>query len=53
MLTDSTESARREIDILFPNFDIDRWFKHESNYYSSGDVEFNENDFVHVVKNDI
>ncbi|XP_022916292.1 nucleoside diphosphate kinase 6-like [Onthophagus taurus] len=45
--SDSDESAKREISILFPDFNYDLWFKMEEESFRMEKVDFIENEFVH------
>lgn len=48
--SDSDESARREISLFFPEFDIDDWYSHSEVAFSRGDVIYDPNHEIHVIK---
>ncbi|KAE8747682.1 hypothetical protein FOCC_FOCC005662 [Frankliniella occidentalis] len=45
--SDSVESALREIEVFFPSFDYEKWIVEDEPYFSSGKVQFDEENFVH------
>ncbi|KAK4874356.1 hypothetical protein RN001_013716 [Aquatica leii] len=45
--SDSTMSATKEITLLFPEFDIPKWYKTEEPYFRSGSLTFLNKDFIH------
>ncbi|XP_050424002.1 nucleoside diphosphate kinase 6-like isoform X2 [Adelges cooleyi] len=47
--SDSEESARREISILFPDFSFDRWQNIEEPHFRNGKVKFSDKQFVHKI----
>ena len=46
--SDSPETAEKEIQFFFPNFDIKEWYKQEEAYFRRGKLKFIEKDFVHL-----
>ncbi|XP_069701455.1 nucleoside diphosphate kinase 6-like isoform X2 [Periplaneta americana] len=46
--SDSPESASREIQIFFPDFDIAKWLQEEEKFFNTGAVKLCDEDFVHV-----
>ncbi|KAK9887991.1 hypothetical protein WA026_000281 [Henosepilachna vigintioctopunctata] len=48
--SDSPESARREIEILFPEFNLDKWYKEEKIHFENGNVILDEENFIHKIK---
>ncbi|XP_076099220.1 nucleoside diphosphate kinase 6-like [Mytilus galloprovincialis] len=47
--SDSDESARREINFFFPNFNIEEWHRTEEQYFREGKVKFCEDKEIHVI----
>ncbi|KAL3272357.1 hypothetical protein HHI36_013836 [Cryptolaemus montrouzieri] len=47
--SDSPESAIREIKILLPDFDFNKWNKDEKIYFENNKVTFNSNQFIHQI----
>ncbi|XP_003704529.1 nucleoside diphosphate kinase 6 isoform X1 [Megachile rotundata] len=47
--SDSVESAKREISILFKDFDLQKWYENEEKYYSLGQLQFDPKAFVHII----
>jgi hypothetical protein len=47
--SDSCESATREIGIFFPDFNIDKWFLKEAEYFNTGAVKLCAREFVHHI----
>ncbi|XP_018576534.1 nucleoside diphosphate kinase 6 [Anoplophora glabripennis] len=45
--SDSEESARREIRIFFPEFDVDKWYREEEPLFRNDKVAFYEERFLH------
>lgn len=51
---DSVESAKREIAILFKDFNITNWYNNEELFYNLGRLRFDPTSFVHIIdKNEI
>lgn len=50
MFLDSIKSAKHEIGILFPNFNIDIWYKEDEKLFAEGNVEYIKEGFLHVPK---
>ncbi|CAH1112972.1 unnamed protein product [Psylliodes chrysocephalus] len=46
--SDSVDSARREIGILFPEFNIDEWYLKEEQLFRLNKLSFYEDKFIHV-----
>ncbi|KAK7100033.1 nucleoside diphosphate kinase 6-like isoform X2 [Littorina saxatilis] len=46
--SDSEETAKREIEFFFPEFNADRWYKEVEPVFKSGQVEFDETTCEHV-----
>lgn len=55
MFSDSLESAKREISILFPEFPWNKWYEREAEYFCNGKVKFDKSEFVHkpILENEI
>ncbi|PSN58146.1 Nucleoside diphosphate kinase 6 [Blattella germanica] len=47
--SDSPESAKREIEIFFPKFDIDKWFNEEEKHFVEGNVTLCPKEFIHRI----
>jgi hypothetical protein len=47
--SDSSESAMREIGIIFPDFSINKWFLKEAEYFNTGTVKLCAQEFVHII----
>jgi hypothetical protein len=54
---DSPESVKRESAIIFPQFDVDKWYRDEEEIFRKNQIEFIKGNFVHKVsgrlKNDL
>ena len=48
--SDSDISATREIGFFFPEFDIQQWYVTDEPNFRSGNVEFDETEFLHYIK---
>ncbi|GLV34897.1 nmdyn-D6 [Carabus blaptoides fortunei] len=46
--SDSPQSATREINIFFPNFDVKSWYENEELMHRMHRVKFLENEFIHI-----
>jgi hypothetical protein len=55
--SDSPESGKRESAIIFPQFDVDKWYRDEEEIFRKNQIEFIKGNFVHKVsgrlKNDL
>lgn len=51
--SDSNDTARREIEFFFPEFDFKKFGVLEETAFLNGDVTFDEDNFVHILKNDL
>ncbi|XP_045476575.1 nucleoside diphosphate kinase 6 [Harmonia axyridis] len=47
--SDSPESVEREIKILFPEFDINFWFKNDRKYFECNKIIFDKEHFIHRI----
>jgi len=47
--SDSDESARKEIDFFFPDFDVDQWYQLEEPHFRAGDVVIDTEIMQHVI----
>lgn len=47
--TDSPESARREIRLIFPEFQMESWYETEEPLFRAGNIKFDTNFVVHKV----
>lgn len=46
---DSLESFRKESAILFPEFDVDEWYREEELDFRSGNIAFDDENFLHRI----
>ncbi|OWF44398.1 Nucleoside diphosphate kinase 6 [Mizuhopecten yessoensis] len=46
--SDSDESARKEMQFFFPEFNVDEWYKKKEPYFRNGNVYFCEETGIHV-----
>ncbi|XP_060073253.1 nucleoside diphosphate kinase 6-like [Ylistrum balloti] len=46
--SDSEESARKEMQFFFPEFNVDQWYKEKEPYFQNGNVSFYEEKGIHV-----
>ncbi|XP_059156656.1 nucleoside diphosphate kinase 6-like isoform X2 [Physella acuta] len=46
--SDSNETARREINFFFPEFNIDQWFEQQHDYFYKDLVEFDASVCQHI-----
>ena len=46
--SDSEESAKKEIEFFFPEFDIDKWYRTEESVFREGNVVFSAVDSAHI-----
>ncbi|XP_056637665.1 nucleoside diphosphate kinase 6 [Diorhabda sublineata] len=46
--SDSEDSAKREIKIFFPNFDIDYWYAQYEPVFRSNNISFDTKNFLHI-----
>ena len=47
--SDSPDSAKREIGVFFPDFDIDEWLKDQEPFFKNGTIKFDPEKCVHAV----
>lgn len=52
-ILDSIESATREINILFPDFDKDKWYKQEEALFREQKLKFLEANYIHVINENL
>nr|KAG5711756.1 hypothetical protein BaRGS_023520 [Batillaria attramentaria] len=45
---DSEETAKREIQFFFPEFDVSKWYQETEPLFRSGQVRFDEEKVEHV-----
>lgn len=43
------DSARREIAVFFPEFDVDSWYQTEEEKFRNNLLAFNETGFIHKI----
>ncbi|GAB0090115.1 Nucleoside diphosphate kinase [Sergentomyia squamirostris] len=48
--SDSQETAEKEIKFFFPNFDVKIWFSNHEPEFRAGNTVFNEEIFLHEIK---
>lgn len=48
---DSPQSVQREIGVVFPEFNIEKWYTKDEPYFRKGEIEFIENMFCHLPMN--
>jgi nucleoside-diphosphate kinase len=53
IISDSEESVKREIAILFKDFNIKDWYENEESYFQSKKLIFDPNLFIHIINKDI
>ena len=46
--SDSVESAKREIEFFFPDFDMEKWYRTEEKIFREGNVVFSRVDCAHI-----
>ena len=49
LLTDSTESASKEILVFFPDFNINEWYMKDEIHFRQRQVTFDREKGVHVI----
>lgn len=49
--SDSPETAKREIELFFPEFDYEKWFRDEQFQFLKNDIKFDKENFVHTIGN--
>ncbi|XP_050522140.1 nucleoside diphosphate kinase 6-like [Daktulosphaira vitifoliae] len=47
--SDSDESVRREVGIIFPKFSFEHWEINEKPHFIRGNIKFNEKQFCHKI----